>query len=155
MLFRSSGLVEELDQGNALTMCGTRYVLVEFDPGCTYSFLFTGIQSLRQNGYIPIIAHFERYECLYDEEHLEEIRRGQFLLQMNYDVLLRKKLIFGNSYWQKLLLEGYVDFLGSDTHGTHFRPLQVEKCTKWLEKKCDPSLLRRIVEHNFNKIIYG
>ena len=36
---------------------------------------------------------------------------------------------------QKLLLEGYVDFLGSDTHGTHFRPLQVEKCTKFSKKK--------------------
>ena len=79
-----SGLVDQLDSGNALTMCDTRFVLVEFDPGCQFSYLLSGLQSLRHSGYIPIVAHFERYECLYREDHLEELRRQQYYLQMNF-----------------------------------------------------------------------
>ena len=150
-----SGLVQELDNGNALTICDTRFVLVEFDPGCAWSYLFNGLQTLRQGGYIPVIAHFERYECLYDDDHLDELKRMQFLLQMNYDVLLMKGGLFGESRWQKLFKRGCVDFLGSDCHGTHYRPLRVQQCCKWLEKKCDPRLVQHVLLDNFEKLIYG
>ncbi len=150
-----SELVDQLEEGNALTMCESRFVLVEFDPGCLFSYLLNGLQSLRQSGYIPVVAHFERYECLYKEDHLDELRRQQFLLQMNYDMLLRKGGLFRENYWQKILREGYVDFLGSDCHGTHFRPLQVDKACRWLEKKCDANRIRHILEVNFDKIVYG
>ena len=150
-----SGLIDELEAGRALTLCKTRFVLVEFDPGCAFSFLWNGLGSLRQAGYIPIVAHFERYDCLYKGDHLDELRRHQFLLQMNYDMLLRKGGLFRESYWQRLLREGYVDFLGSDCHGTHFRPLQVDKAFAWMTKRCEPRQIRHILEENFDKVVYG
>jgi tyrosine-protein phosphatase YwqE len=74
---------------------------------------------------------------------------------MNYDMLLKKGGLFSESRWQKLLRKGYVDYLGSDTHGMHFRPLHVDAAYRWMEKKLEPSLTRRIVQENFDRIIYG
>ena len=150
-----SGLVEQLDTGQALTLCGTRFVLVEFDPDVPYSFLQNGLHTLRQSGYVPIIAHFERYECLYNERHFAEIRHQQFLLQMNFDTLLGRRGLFGESRWQKLVRKGMVDYLGSDCHGTHFRPLQVDKAMRWIEKKVDPSVQTRMLKSNVDRIIFG
>ncbi len=149
-----SGLTEMLERGEALTLCGTRFVLVEFDPSVPWTFLLNGIRNLRQEGYIPVIAHFERYECLNEEKRLDELHKHQYLLQMNYDTLLLRGGLFGDSHWQKLLKKGYVDFLGSDTHGTHFRPLHVDAAVRWLQKKADPQLVRRIIRDNFDRIIY-
>ncbi|MBR2764929.1 MAG: amidohydrolase family protein [Blautia sp.] len=149
-----SGLTEMLDREEALTLCGTRYVLVEFDPSVSWTFLQNGIRNLRQAGYIPVIAHFERYECLNEEKRVEELHRHQYLLQMNYDTLLLRGGLFGDSYWRRLFKKGYVDFLGSDTHGTHFRPLHVDKALHWILNKTEPQLAHRIIQDNFDRIIY-
>jgi len=150
-----SGLVQELDEGRALTLCDTRFVLVEFDPGCPYSFLKNGLDTLRQNGYVPIVAHFERYECLLEDSHLKELRSHQYLLQMNYDMLLQRGGLFSESRWRKLIRSGYVDYLGSDCHGTHFRPLHVKEACSWMEKKLDHHIAERILHENFDRLVYG
>ena len=60
--FYYSGLLEQLKEGRALTLAGSRYVLVEFSPDCIYSQLFYGLSELIRGGYLPVLAHFERYE---------------------------------------------------------------------------------------------
>lgn len=150
-----SGLVQELDAGRALTLCDSQFVLVEFDPGCAFSYLKNGLDTLRQNGYVPIVAHFERYECLLDDSHLKELRAHQVLLQMNYDMLLQKGGLFSESRWRKLIRSGVVDYLGSDCHGTHFRPLHVKEACAWMDKKMDHHAVDRILQKNFDRLVYG
>ena len=60
-LFYSEGVIEALQDGRALTMNGTRYVLVEFPMYAEFSNIQKAIQKLQYAGYIPIIAHVERY----------------------------------------------------------------------------------------------
>ena len=149
-----SGLVEALSEGTALTLCGTRFVLVEFDPGAPYSLVRRGLDDLSQNGYIPIVAHFERYECLQDDKRLEELKKRGYRLQMNYDTLLHRGGLFSEGRFRKLARAGYVDYFGSDCHGTHFRPLHVKEAVAWMEKKMEPQLVHRALIDNFNRIVY-
>ena len=142
-----SGLVEELERGRALTMCGTRYVLVEFDPMVPWSAIRLGVRDLVENGYRPILAHFERYECLSHIERLKELRSQGVLLQMNYDTL-RKTSILHRSPWRGLVQKGYVDLLGSDCHGTHFRPFRVQPVNEWLDKSVDERIADRMRRQN-------
>ena len=58
------GLVENLKQGQALTLEGTRCVLVEFDPQEAYHSLYQAVRKMTMARYIPVIAHVERYFCL-------------------------------------------------------------------------------------------
>ena len=62
--FYHEELTERLDQGEALTMAESRYVLVDFDPAVSYGQLMRGVRRLSEAGYWPILAHIERYFCL-------------------------------------------------------------------------------------------
>ena len=151
--FYYSELTEQLNAGRVLTLAGSRFVLVEFDPRCPYSQLTMGLQELQQNGYLPILAHFERYECLWDTERLDKLKKRGILLQMNMDPLLRDDHMFRKNIWRSILLDGYVDYLGSDCHGIHFRPLQLEKSMRWIEENVTSRLQRRILRANIRAIL--
>lgn len=148
-----SGLVEKLKSGEVLTLAESNYVLVEFDPGCTFSYMRFGLQELQNAGYRPILAHFERYECLTNEANLITLKRRGIMLQMNFSRLQMRDTLFRKNPWRKLMQEDIVDFLGSDTHGTHFRPLHVSDTYRWLETGLSTEQQHRILETNIKKII--
>ena len=149
-----SGLVKELDRGNALTMAGSSYVLVEYDPGVLYSAMQHSLRELIYNGYRPIIAHYERYQCLAGRiERLEELRANGALLQLNFDRLLDRDSIFRRNPWRRQFREGYVDFLGSDTHGMAFRPLHVDRALEWIEREVHPEVAQMVLGTNIDMLI--
>lgn len=149
-----SGLIAELESGNVLTMNSTRYVLVEFEPEAQYSTITFAVRELLDNGYKPIIAHFERYRCLYQrKERLAELHRHGARLQLNFDRLVDKGNFIHPNGWRKLLKEDYVDYLGSDTHGIKYRPLHIDKAMKWLELDVRTEIAKRIMDKNISCLI--
>lgn len=151
-----SNLLGELDAGNVLTMAGSNFVLVEFDPGVMYNVIQHAVRELFAGGYRPIIAHFERYQCLNERiDRLDELHDHGALLQMNFDRLLGKEGFFRRNFWRRLMREGYVDFLGSDTHGVNFRPLHVDQAMAWMRDEVDPGILRRVLEKNIRMLTDG
>ena len=151
-----SGLLAELDAGNVLTMNGTEYVLMEFDPQVLYSVIQNAVRELFNGGYRPIVAHFERYKCLNGRtDRLDELKSHGALLQMNFDRLLDKEGIFKRNPWRQYLREGYVDFLGSDTHGMNFRPLHADKAVEWMLSEVEPEICDRILVRNIRRLTGG
>lgn len=148
-----SELTQQLERGNALTLAGSRYVLVEFEPDCRYTYLLGGIQKLQQAGYKPILAHFERYACLRDHENLLRLKERGCLLQMNFDMILQKNGFLRKNPWRNLIKQGMVDFLGSDCHGMDFRPLHVQEACSWLERNVESSLLEQMLYRNIENIL--
>ena len=71
-LYYRMELAQELHGGVARTMADSRYVLLEFAPMDDYDYLRNGVYDLLSEGYFPIIAHVERYQCLAD--HVERIK---------------------------------------------------------------------------------
>jgi protein-tyrosine phosphatase len=140
-----SGLPEELLKGNVLTMAGSRYVLVEFEPDCLYSYLAGGLRELQSCGYQPILAHFERYQCLHEQKRLYDLKEQGVFLQMNFDTLLLGGTIFFRNPWRRVIEDGLVDYLGSDCHGTHFRPLQVQKALRRLSIWADSDFMEEML----------
>ena len=62
--YYTSAGVKSLLAGSIPTLAGTKYVLVEFYLGTGYGPLKEGIKNLLHAGFLPILAHTERYECL-------------------------------------------------------------------------------------------
>lgn len=146
-------LVEELDRGNALTLAESNYVLVEFDPDCMYSYLQRGLQDIRDNGYIPILAHYERYDCLSKKEHLRNLKAKGVLLQLNFDTLMRREGLFRKYVWKSDIQEGLIDYLGSDCHGMKFRPLHVKEAYTWIDKNVTREQKEKILDKNIQNIL--
>ena len=137
-------------------MAGSRFLLIEFDPEVLYSAIETAVGQTVRGGYIPIIAHFERYECLYGRpERLRELKDRGAWLQLNFDRRRERDTLFRKNVWRRYVKEGLVDLLGSDSHGTHFRPLHVAEAFAWLDKHVDADLRERILYENFDRIVSG
>lgn len=77
------GMTDWLDQGKALTLADSRYVLVEFRPGDNFIKLSRAVRELVSAGYLPIVAHIERYDCLREKGRTAELIGLGAYLQMN------------------------------------------------------------------------
>jgi protein-tyrosine phosphatase len=107
----------QLFQSEKLLTLQQNYVLVEMSyinaPIQLYSFLF----DLQVAGYIPVLAHPERYLFYHSnyEEYLK-LKKAGCLFQLN---LLSTVGYYGNEIAkiaEKLLQNGMYDFVGSDVH---------------------------------------
>lgn len=75
-------MVKYLDSGSITTMNGGRYVLVEYKPNASYHNVYSGLQQILYGGYLPVLAHVERLDCLIDEwDKLEELKESGVILQ--------------------------------------------------------------------------
>lgn len=128
-------LPSQLEKGEALTLAGSRYALIEFEEETRIRELIYALNSVADSGFVPIVAHYERYRCLMDRNNLEQVKREGFLLQMNYDTIQRVYGVLRRNPFLKHIKEGLVDFMGSDTHGTHLRPLRIVPSMEWLQDK--------------------
>lgn len=148
-----SGLVEQLNSKKVLTLADSRYVLVEFEPDCPYSQMQFGVRELQSNGYHPILAHFERYRCLYDKDKLYEMKQRGALLQMNFDTLLKHEGLFRKLPWKDMVQQGLVDYFGSDCHGMDFRPLRADKAVKWMREELPKGLFGKMLHTNVQLLL--
>ena len=116
------------------------YILFE-TPTITAPFILeVAIKALLEKGYIPVLAHPERYIYLHqDINKYKELKAMGVLFQVNIKSLLdSKKPIYKIAL--QLINSGLVDFIGSDTH----RIRDIQK----LEKVTKSRLYKKLLEKN-------
>jgi len=117
-VFASDDTVDRIKNGEILTLNNSRYVLIEFSFENVPKYMLNLLFSMQLEGYIPIIAHPERYSVQYRKSGIikEAVEKGA-LLQVNSGSLMgmhgkevRKEAI-------RLLKEGMVHLIANDAHG--------------------------------------
>lgn len=148
-LFYSDSVINALNKKEALTLNGTRYVLVEFSFGEKYKAIYQGLGNLIRSGYVPILAHVERYSCLSRSEELigEIIELGCYI-QMNCNSLKGGLFHSKSTENRKLVNNGMIHFLGSDCHDQKIRVPNMKSTVEALYKKCDNKIIDSIVVEN-------
>ena len=141
-------MADRLRAGELLTLAGSRCVLVEFDPGVSYRSLYRGIRMLISAGYQPVLAHMERYTCLFREENLADLTGSGCLMQMNYESLGGNPLAGRIRWCRRQVLAGNISFLGTDMHRTDYRSPDIGKPMNWLRKNIEESCLDEITYKN-------
>lgn len=128
-------LVAELNAGKRPTMAGSRYVLTEFSSVHGYDIVRNQIYELVAAGYIPIVAHAERYGCLLsDPKRVEELR------ELGAEIQLTSGSVLGEEGWRekyfcrKLLKRRWADYIASDVHNLTDRPVNLKQCSELVEK---------------------
>lgn len=146
-LLNGPGMIEALRRGEALTLAGTRYILVEFLPQDKYQTLYHSLHDYIMAGYIPIVAHMERYEALYkDYDRIEELSKLGCYFQMNTESITGGLLNRRAAYHRRLIREGYIQFLGSDCHGREYRkPLMKDALKYFGQEPGESRLLQNIL----------
>lgn len=148
------GIVEDLKAGLIHTMNGTKYVLVEFNIRISYNQLYQAIRKLTNARYRPIIAHVERYRCLFKHiERIDELVRMESYLQMNISSVYGGLLDEDARWCKKLVREGYISFFGTDAHDLENRAPYIKDYVTWIEKKCGEEALEQMFVTNAKKMI--
>ncbi|MHB8130881.1 MAG: CpsB/CapC family capsule biosynthesis tyrosine phosphatase [Mobilitalea sp.] len=153
-LFYSESILSALKSKEALTLAGSRYILVEFPVKEVYKTIFRGLGELVRHGYLPILAHVERYHCLNKKADLigELVELGCYI-QMNSSSLIGGIFNSEASWNRKLLTQGLVHFVGSDCHDQKVRVPSMKMAAQLLQKKYDQKLINQIFIENPLKIL--
>ena len=113
------GCVESLINGQCHTLGDTRYVLVDFLTAPNVSEIHRGVSIIANSGYIPIIAHVERYECMKGQfREIVKLSEEGALLQLNAGSLRYGRLSAEGRLVRRLLSERVIDMVASDGHNT-------------------------------------
>jgi len=132
----SAGVEEHLTDGKIMTMAGSRYVLVEFPISVSASYIENGVTGIFQSGYIPIVAHVERYEaCLQDKDLIWELKDRGALIQVNASGVLGKHGKYEKKFCKELLKYGLVDFIATDAHRDNVRAPHIRECVSYVTGK--------------------
>lgn len=153
-LYYSESVIDALKSKRALTLAGSRYVLVEYSVRDTYENIYKGMGEFIRAGYAPILAHVERYSCLHKREDLvsDLVKLGCYI-QMNGSSLIGGIFNSEAALNRKLLNHGLIHFVGSDCHDDKVRVPVMSSVIKNLQKKCDESLVNQIFRENPKKIL--
>ena len=93
------------------TLAGTNRVLVEFDPQVQFFEINDAIATILCNGYVPVLAHVERYSCLmwHPRRTIRLRKQKQVLYQLNESAILKSGLSFAAFTVRRLLRNGMQD----------------------------------------------
>ena len=155
-IYYRSEVPELLEEGKICTLADSRYVLVEFDPMTDYPYLRDGILKLDSYGYVPILAHAERYECLWEKkERLQRVKDHGGLIQVNassfqggmFDEMAKRA--------RYIMKNDLLDFVGTDAHSTGKRSPRMQETSSYLYKKLGEKQAEKILFKHPEAVLQG
>lgn len=155
-IFAGEDLTGRLRRGELLTINKTRYPLVEFAMDTEAFLVYRTADRLLEAGYVPILAHPERYRCVQrTPEHVYEWYRMGAVIQMNKGSILGR---FGERVKRtadSLLRHRLVSLAASDAHSPLVRTTAMDELTRLLERRYGSGCPWLLLEENPARILRG
>ncbi|MCD7866159.1 MAG: capsular biosynthesis protein [Clostridiales bacterium] len=130
-------------------MAGTRIVLLEFSTVTSFQDIQNAVKAVTDAGYRIVMAHPERYQCLYsDLDRVERLKKQGIWLQINAGSVIGKSGRMVKHFCHDLLKEDLADFIASDAHGITHRPVEMERCMRFVQKKFSRGKAERLFREN-------
>lgn len=148
-IFYFEGLEEGLERGEILSLNNTDRVLIEFSPAADYIYMRNALDGVRASGYIPILAHAERYECMVrDWSRAKELKQLDAEIQINASSAAGRHGGTIRKFTYILLQNKLVDYVGTDAHNAKNRAPQFQNCYRTLKKKFGEVYINEIFYEN-------
>ncbi len=155
-IFFGEEVPELLQEDIISTINNTDYVLVEFHPSATASYILESMYKVQQAGYIPILAHIERYpELMGKMKMIEQLVESGVYVQVNASSVAGN---FGKGVQRQLLKmmkKGLVHFVATDAHSNRTRGPYLEACLKVMKKKLGVAYIKRLLIDNPRKMLHN
>ena len=104
-------------------------------------------------GFIPIIAHVERYKATRNDiGFLTELKDMGAHIQVNADTISGQDGFGAKTFARKVMKHGLLDFVGSDGHRKTERIPEIGKCVAKMEKTMGSEYVKKIFIKNPRKI---
>ena len=145
----SDTLPDRLDAGEALTLAGSRYVLLELPSSGIPAYTVPVIQQLISRNYVPIIAHAERNQGIIEKpDRLRKLLLHGAMAQVTAGSVSGS---FGKAIQKTaftLIEANLIHVYGSDAHSLDKRPFHFNAGLDALEKKKMHEFVDIFLENN-------
>lgn len=147
-------MVMTLTKETGYSMGTSRCVLIEFSHIHDFSYIRERCYSLLRHGYLPIIAHAERYPVLNcNIERLNSLRNMGVFIQINARSILGKNGFFLKRFCRKLMNHDLIDIIGSDAHDLSDRKPLIGPCARYIQRKMGNDYMEKIFIHNPTELL--
>lgn len=123
--------IDDLAEKRCFTVADSRYVMLDFLQSCDVRSVIMGVERLLNAGYIPIVAHIERY--LDFCKRIKDVHRmsdAGAVIQINSSSLFYGKMSSTRRLCMRLFSEGLVDVVASDAHSLGIRNPALDKAAE-------------------------
>lgn len=137
------------------TLCGTRYILIEFDFfKTTEEDVRSWCGYLQSFGLIPIIAHPERYGFVSDDAScIDRLSDLGVLFQINAGSPCGMFGSVPRILSTRMFEKGFVDFVGSDAHSIDGRNTDISFCLERYPEDIDEGFIDAALFENPGKMM--
>ena len=148
-IYYYDSIINWIEEHRVFTMVGSGYVLLEFSPLTELRELEQAVRNVTAGGYLPILAHVERYQCL--NGHMKVIQQlidmGAYI-QINTEAILGEAGFGTKQFVKKLCRNHMIDFIATDTHSLHRRRPRMKECAEYLIKHYGEAYTQKILYDN-------
>lgn len=153
-IYYEKDVPKKLEAGQILTWCNSDYVLLEFSTTCLRSQVLSGLYEIQCCGYIPIIAHVERYQVFRkDPSLIDEVLDAGALIQLNAESIMGAQGFEVKRYCHTLLRQKKAHFVASDSHRVDWRPPMLHQCWEKVSKKYGEAYASQLFFQNAQAIM--
>lgn len=154
-VFINDHMVEGIENGRIYTLNNSKYLLFELPFHNRIISLSDIIYEIKIQGYIPILAHPERYIYFQDNYDLvDELKEEGLLFQANFASILGYYGKGAQKLLKYMLKNEYIDFLGTDIHHIHktYTIDNFKKIEKEFNKIAGKEYYARIIKNGDNLV---
>lgn len=128
-----------------VTIGNSRYVLLEFSPQISYDEIVEAVSLLERSGYIPVLAHVERYRALrgFQLHRLKE--RSSVLCQINCTSAIDGGTLLERFQVRRWLCEKLIDYIATDSHDCSRRPTCMTETYTLLARRYGKDYIKRLM----------
>lgn len=142
-------LIDDICEERHFTLARSKYVLTEYSSAHSFSYIREHTYEVISSGYIPVLAHVERYPALVDGgDSIIELSEMGARIQLNADAVLGLDGKKAKKFCLKVLHAELADFIASDCHGINYRPSHLAECCAFVERKFGENEAKRIFVDN-------
>lgn len=153
-IYYSHETVRLLKEKEIPTMAGSRYVLVEFSISSDFQYIKNGLQELLFEGYIPILAHAERYIYIRNDlNNIRELIETGIYFQINAMSIIGEMGRDCKKAARVLLKYNGVHFIATDSHSEFTRAPRIKKAIDYITKKYGDSYAEELLYKNPSKVV--
>lgn len=142
-------IVDDLINRRRPSMANSTYVLCEYSGGSEAAYIRERSYDLICRGFVPILAHIERYPVLTkDFGFIEELTELGCLMQVNAGSILGDDGFSAKRFCRKLIYYDMLHLIGSDAHDLKRRAPKMGACAEYLGKKFGNTYAEKILCEN-------
>jgi protein-tyrosine phosphatase len=154
-IYYHSDAAGKVTEGKIFPLASSRYVLVEFSIAEEFAIVKEGLYSFISEGFIPVLAHAERIQCLHKNtvDRVSELVNMGAYIQINASGVTKKTRFKTKRFVKKLASYDLIHFIATDAHNMQDRKPNFTDCISFVKEKYGYEYAKTLLIDNPLKII--